>query len=767
MSNPFHVIAPLDPIRVLASCLRAAAACACIACASLGAQAQAPADTAVADETRLARDLHVPSARPRIGLVLSGGGARGAAHIGVLRVLEQLRVPIDVIAGTSMGAIVGATYASGASVDEMERDLARLNTGALFNDDPPRDELSMRTKFEDLLPFIGPLFGVGSDGLRLPRAAVSGIALEAVLRSLIKAKGRLDFDRLPIPFRAVATDITTGRMVVFRDGDLATAVRASMSVPGLVAPLDLDGRLLVDGGLTRNLPVDVAREMGADVIIAVNVGTPLLRREQLDSILGVSAQMIAILTEQNVENSIAQLRAEDILIAPDLGEYSAADFDNMPKTVPPGEAAVRRLAERLARYALPPEQYAELRRQQGAPARGAERVIDVVRVEGVQAVNPEVLIADMQTRAGAMFDQATLDRDLRRLYGRGDFAHVGYRLETVDGRRVLTVEVKEKAWGPSYLRFGLGLQSDLRGESTFDIYARYRRTWVNSLGGEFRADLRLGRENRIAAEFQQPLDVDQHFFVAPRLEMSRQPFAIYDDDVQVARFNELSRLVGLDVGANLGYLAEWRTGPMVGVRRFALEIGPTELAAAAARVRLGAWRTQLRLDTLDNVSFPRTGVTGRIEVFVSRRQLGGDENYGRWLAEGGAAYSFGPHTLLIGLKAGGASGDARLPLYDQFRLGGPLELSGYRPGQFLGQNMDFGRLVYQGKIFDQPLLRGAFAGLSLEAGRVGDPAVVGRRSLLTSVATFIAVDSPLGPLYFGLGFAPGGNRTAYLFLGRP
>ena len=726
----------------------------------------APAATA-APITNAAPISPAARGRPRIGLVLSGGGARGAAHIGVLRVLEELHVPVDVIVGTSMGAIVGASYASGNTLDEMEIALPHLTTRTLFTDDPARDEMSMRAKREDLVPFIGPQFGLGADGLRLPRGAVSGIALEAELRSLVRLKGERDFNTLPIPFRAIATDITTGQMTVFSRGDLATAIRASMAVPGVVAPLDLDGKLYVDGGLTRNLPVDVARAMGADVIIAVNVGTPLLRRDQLGSVIGISAQMLAILTEQNVQRSIRELQPEDILIAPELGDFSAADFDNMPGIVPVGVEAARKVADRLSRYSLTPEAYAQWRAGQGpALARNPERSIDAVRIEGTQVVNPEVLLADMNTHAGAVFDQATLDADLRRLYGRGDFAHVGYRIENIDGKRVLTVVVTEKPWGPGYARFGLGLKSDLRGDSTFDLYGRYRRTWMNDLGGELRLDLRLGAEARASAEFHQPLDVDQHFFIAPRVEGSRRLLAVYEDGHEIARFDEVTRAIGLDVGANLGHVAEWRTGLVRGTRRFSLDIGPASLESADSRIAQGAWRTQLRIDSLDSVNFPREGVGGLLETFVSRDRLGGQTDYGRWLVDLNSAFSSGPHTLQLAFKAGGRLGDQAIPLYDQFRLGGPLVLSGYRPDQFLGERMQFGRVLYQGRIFDTPLLRGAFAGLSLETGRVRDTTFGTDDQRHWSIAPFIAVDSPLGPLYFGLGFAPGGNRAAYLFLGQ-
>ena len=287
-------------------------------------------------------ELPTPTAdkkRPKICLVLSGGGARGAAHVGVLKVLEEYRVPIDCIVGTSMGALVGAGYATGTSVAEMERINAEISTALLFKEQPPRDQQTMRIKSDDYRPYIGPEFGINASGLKLPKGFVSGVQLESVLRRLAKAKGYLNFDKLPIPYRAVATDLVTGKPVVFSKGELANVMRASMSVPGVVAPAEINGMILVDGMLTRNLPVETARAMGADIIIAVNVGTPLLKRDELGSILGVTNQMLSILTEQNVQASLAKLKPKDILITPELGDYSTGDFDNLAKISPLGEVA--------------------------------------------------------------------------------------------------------------------------------------------------------------------------------------------------------------------------------------------------------------------------------------------------------------------------------------------------------------------------------------------------------------------------------------------
>ena len=263
-----------------------------------------------------------------------------------------------------MGALVGGAYASGMSVAQMRERIEVIRTADVVNDDPPRTEWSERRKRDDQANFLGPEFGVGKDGLSLPKGVVSGVGLDALLRGFVQLRNVVHFDSLPIRFRAVATDIETGHMRVLESGNMASALRASISIPGLFEPAPVGDRLLVDGGLSRNLPVDVARQMGVDVVIAVNLGTPLLRRDQIGSVLGVSAQVINILTEQNVQRSLAELGESDILISPELGDYSSIDFDHMPDTVELGAAAARRLSAALQKWSLPADQYASYRERQ-------------------------------------------------------------------------------------------------------------------------------------------------------------------------------------------------------------------------------------------------------------------------------------------------------------------------------------------------------------------------------------------------------------------
>ena len=706
--------------------------------------------------------------RPRIGLVLSGGGARGAAHLGVLKVLEELRVPVDFVAGTSMGAIVGGAYASGSTVVELEASLRNTSAAALFRDQPPRQDQNMRRKQDDLLPLFGAEIGLQNGAVSLPKGAVSGIVLESVLRRLVKEKGQSNFDRLPIPFRAVATDIETGQMVVFSEGDLAGVMRASMSVPGAVSPAEIGGRMLIDGGLVRNLPVDIARQMGADVVIAVNVGTPLLKREQITSVVGVSAQMLNILTEQNVQTSIASLKPDDILISPELGDFSAGDFDNLGLTVPIGEVAARLVADKLRRYSLPPAQYAALRRRQTLEALADNRPPDEIRFEGLSRVNPRVVEEVMDTKAGEPIDQHKLDRDIRRLYGLGDFEQVNYRLIDEGDKRVLAINAVEKSWGPDYLRFGLSLSSDFSGDSYFNLLATHRKTWINSLGAEWRNEVQVGRTTRFASEFYQPLDVRQYFFVAPHVDFEQRLLDVYQGQSRIARLSARTLRASLDLGSQFTKFGELRVGLTRGFADFSLDTGPTTFAPETTRFQLGGVSARLRIDQLDSVVFPRSGYGGTARIFASRDQLGAENSYTRWEGDFLGVQSYGLHSLQIGLKGGGKLGNNPLPGYDFFQWGGFLQQSGYRYGQLVGAELAFGRLVYVYKLVEQSLLEGAYAGVSLEVGKVAQ----GTNSLtatgvLKSGSLFLAFDSPLGPLYLAYGQAADGNRAAYLFLGRP
>ena len=707
--------------------------------------------------------------RPRICLVLSGGGARGAAHVGVIKVLEEYRVPIDCIAGTSMGALVGASYATGTSVAEMETILKSISTELLFKEDPPRQELAMRRKADDYGILFTPEVGLKDGKVKFGKGIVTGVQLETVLRRLSKAKGHYHFDDLPIPYRAVATDLVTGKAVVFSEGELANVMRASMSVPGAVAPAEFGGMMLVDGMLTSNLPVQTTRsDLKADIIIAVNVGTPLLKREELSGIFGVSGQMLSILTEQNVQASLAALKPTDILISPELGDFSTGDFDHLQQIAPLGEVAARKVADRLARLSLPAGEYAALRQRQLVAVAPDLRPVDQIRFDNLKRVNPKTAQAAMDTKPGQPLDQQTLDRDMRRIYGTGDFEHVNYRFLEEPGKRVLAVDAVEKSWGPDYLRFGLGLSSDFTGDAFFNLLGSYRQTWLNDRGAEWRTDVQLGHTSGLYTELYQPFSADGPLFVAPHAAVERRTADLYQGDHRVASYQMTSKLAGVDLGSNFNRYGELRLGIVGGKLNPRLDTGPESLSPGDSSIAQGAFTTRLTLDQLDSVHFPRAGWRAGMGVFKSDSSLGADDEYTKWDADGNAVFSFGNNTFNFALKAGGKLGSNPLPRYDQFQWGGFLTQSGYATGQLAGESLQFARAMYYHRILQGSIFEGAYSGISLEAGKIGNPLVPGNtESWLKSASIFIAADSPIGPMYLAYGRAQDGNSSFYFYLGRP
>jgi len=711
-----------------------------------------------------------PVGRPMVCLVLSGGGARGAAHIGVIKVLEEYRVPIDCITGTSMGSLVGAGYATGMTVPEMEKLTERITFDLLFKEVPPRPELTIRRKQDELrLNLFSPEIGVNDRGdVGFAKGVVSGVQLERVLRDLSRIKGYVDFDKLPIPFRAVATDLVTGKPKVFDRGDLALAMRASMSVPGIIAPAEFDDMMLVDGGLVNNLPVDVARSMGADIVIAVNLGTPLAKREDVKNVLGITGQMIAILTEQNVQQTLATLKPTDILILPELGNYTAGDFDNMKSTFPIGEAAARKVADQLAALSLPADRYAQFQSQRTKTIVATTRPVDEIRFEPrPKRVNPEFMATLIESRAGEPFDQATLDADLLRLYGTRDFEHVSYRLIESPTKQILNIQGVEKSWGPNFLRFGLGLSSDFSGNAFFNLQAQYRRTWINSYGGEWYNDVALGRNTAWYSEFYQPLDARQRFFVAPYLDLERRFLDVFVGDTPTSEYALPTALAGVDLGTQFTRYGEVRLGLFGGVTSPELNSGAAliddERSSSLAGVRLRGY-----FDQLDSVNFPKDGWAGNFQLIKGFEALGSEFDYDRWEASLVLAKSFGRHTLNVAMRGSGPIAEEQRPAYVSAPWGGFLQQSGFQTGQLLNERYLYGRLVYNYRLLTVPLFEGLYAGVSAEVGDYGRPLVAGNPTgTLYSGAAFLALDSPLGPMYLGYGIGTGGNSAAYFYLGRP
>ena len=713
--------------------------------------------------------------RPRIGLVLSGGGARGITHVGVLKVLDELRIPVDYVAATSMGAIVGGLYASGMAPAEMETIVTSVDWKTLFSDTPPRKELSFRDKLRDTLFPLPIEIGFRDGEFRGFQGALSGGNLELFLHSLTtRADGIRDFDRLPIPFRAVSTDMVTGKPYVFDQGPLYEAMRASMSIPGLFSPAELRGHILGDGGLVNNLPVDVVRAMGADLVIAVNIGTPLMTREQLSSVVGLTGQMINILTEQNVRAQLGSLTPADVLISPDLGALSAIDFSSGKEFISRGEAAARMAVGPLSALALPPPAYAAFKAAQPRLVDSPPPVIGFVRVQGTEYANPDALAARLDIPLGQPLDTGALDTGISRLFGTGEYERVDYRTVEDANRQGLVIDIREKAMGPNYLRFGLSFQSDFQGESSFGLLMGHRRVWVNSLGGEWLNELEFGRISRAATEFYQPLDIRRSTFLSAYGSAQNAPRYVFSGSQRIAEYSVETNTAGFDFGVPLQNAGELRLGPS-----YTFYKGSPTVAVPGfetARQTDAGLRLLARWDNLDNTFFPRQGLRANFNAFYGQRtQRLGDspEEISKRLARGEALVNagipfIGDGFFNVAAHAGALNRDDP-SLVNPFLLGGFLNLSGLRNGQLAGSYLGFARAVYYHPIARIPLIGGTvFAGGSLEAGNVWQQrSSVSSSDLLKAGSVFLAADTFVGPFYFAYGRATGGASSFYVYLGRP
>ncbi|MGB3427926.1 MAG: patatin-like phospholipase family protein [Burkholderiaceae bacterium] len=724
--------------------------------------AQAWAQTAPPSELTASRTIS-----PRIGLALSGGGARGLAHVGVLKVLEEMRVPISCVTGTSMGAIVGGTFAAGRSPGEMEKLVLAADWDGIFRDKPPRDEIAVKRKIDDYKTLFKPEFGVGKDGLSLPKGVIAGVSIESFFRVLATpALGVDDFNQLPIPFRAMATDIETGESIVLDRGSLAQAMRASMSVPGAIAPVEIDGRLLVDGGIANNLPINEARKLCADVVIAVNISTPPMKRSEITSALSVVGQLVNFLGKQTVDEQLKSLGNRDVLIAPDLGDISAGGFDRAADAIRIGEQATRALADSLGRYSVPPQQFAALRATQLAE-RKALGTVDEIRFEGLERTNPAMLSALVESKPGEPLSEEKVSADLRRIYGRGDFESIGYRITGGTGPRAMVIEPREKSWGPDYLRFGLGLASDFSGDSMFNLLVQYRKTWMNRLGGEWLTEAQVGQDTHLMTEFLQPLNEAGHWFVAPYLLIGQQTRDVFDGDDKVALYVAKVGTVGADVGLDLGTWGRVRVGPVWTRVDARVDTGSPVLPSIEETT--AGPRATLFVDQTDHAFFPTAGYRVAASAYAAMESFGSTRDYQRLEGIIQGATSWGPHTFNYAVS-GGTGLNSEMPAYESFTLGGPLHLSGYRVNQFAGNQFVFGRLMYYRKAVHLPdiLGSGVYFGGSAEVGRIsGRSGDLNSPGTLWSGSAFVGADTFLGPLYFGFGVGGSGNWSLYLLLGRP
>ena len=707
--------------------------------------------------------------RPKTCLVLGGGGARGAAHIGVLKVLEREHVPIDCITGTSMGAIVGGLYAAGYDATQIEAILKNIDWRDMFFDDPPREDLPMRRK-EDELRFLGGIeLGLHEGRIALPRGVIQGQKLQLLLRRLLLSTlqtGR--FDDLPIPFRSIATDIGSGEKVVFAEGDLPLAIRASMSVPAAFAPIRFQGKLLVDGGITDNVPIDVARGMGATRLIVVNVSEQLAPEDKLNSPFAIANQMLTAMMKRSTDEQLATMGAHDVLIVPELGDLGSAAFDRSPDAVASGEKAAQEVHAKLATLAVDPASYALF------SARHHQLPFDPPLIAFLDVLTNRSRTADYVRQrlsgvAGKPFDPDKLEREIGNAYGEGSYERISYDLVQRDGRTGLSVLPVDKGWGPNFLRFGLRLSDNFAGRNGYQLFTEANFTGLNSGGGESRNRVQLGEVTELYSEFLQPWGETGQFYVAPYLQYKAYNFPINSGaGIDLAEYRRARTLGALEFGYTPG--AEWQISAALeyGNDSAHLRIGITDLFPPDVVSKNGGVLLRTVYDDLDSSGFPTRGSRVDVSYEALFASLGATNNTrilrGRW----DTALSSGANNWLLGASFSSSSGNGSGTQIAAFSpLGGLTNLSGYTENQLYAAQTGLVRVVYYRRLTSATSLFSVpvYAGGSLETGGIWAERGDFGNHLIAAGSLFLGIDTFLGPMFLGYGYAQGGHSAAYLTFG--
>jgi NTE family protein len=702
--------------------------------------------------------------RPRVGLVLAGGGARGGAHIGVLKVLEEMRIPIDCIAGTSMGALVGGGYASGMSATEIESFVKTVDWKAVVGGLGNRPLESPEQKRMDAS--AGSIeVGVRGGSIIPPAGLISTSRMEDLLRTYV-ARGRLveDFNKLPIPFRAVATDMLTGNMVVIDHGDIATAMRASMAVPGAFAPVVTEQYVLADGFVVRNLPVDIARDTCADVVIAVNLAKVALKRDQLGGPASQISRANDVMSEANEKLQLATLTPRDVRIDVFLGDIGAGDFERTPDTIPLGEKAAREAASRLAALSVSEQEYAAWRRKVTVRQTIAAKIKEV-RFEGLARVNPEYLRSLTQVHAGDTVDTAAISRDAARMGVVDDLDGVEYKLTGDPANPVLVWQPKESLLGPDYLRPSAGLYGAGGGDLQFQVGVQHVRRWINSYGAEWRNRLQLGTDSLLQTSFYQPLDVAQTFFIEPSALARQSVEDVYNDGNRVARYHFNDAGGQFDVGANWGHSGQIRVGYWASSRRANIDIGiPLLPEVDTTDAGLAATAT---FDSREEESFAAHGVAAAVQYYQSSTDVGADRNWQR--IEAAVRSGFPAGKMMIWLTAaGGSELGSTLPADRAFSLGGPQSFPGFAMGEIRARRYWTADGAFLWHVADiLPILsQKLYGGLTLEGGRVYDRIDPVPDGTVYGGSVYFGGRTPIGTITMGVGWASG-SRAGWITLGTP
>ncbi|EJE8515141.1 patatin-like phospholipase family protein [Vibrio parahaemolyticus] len=729
--------------------------------------------------------------RPKVAVVLAGGGAKGAAHIGVLKALEEMHIPVDIITGTSMGAYVGGLYATGMSADEIESFIYSVDWNSGYRDRVDRSQRRVRDKeYEDRYQITTDL-GLRFGEVRAPTGVVQGQNMLRVLRETTGNLGRFEsFDELAIPYRSVATDILELDEVVIGNGYLVDAMMASMSVPGALPPYKLNGHMLVDGGVVNNMPVDVARAMGADVVIAVDISTDYKTEDDFTGLFTVADQLSNYLVRRSTQQQVETLQEHDVYIRPNVGQMETVEFDKMPWAFQSGYDITKEMESKLAGLRLSNAEYQKyIDHKQEVRKKlvyGDDRVVDEIVIVNNTHYSDVLLTNRLELETGRKIETAEIEKAVENLYALDRFELITYHFEEVDGSNLLVFDVNEKSWGPNYLNFRFFLEDDFDTDSQYGIGMSTNFTNLNSHGAEMALNVEMGTDKLIEAELYSPVLSSQEFFVAGKVAYSSEGrnLPVSDDDSSLSSVNDFLPVSYTEFVSEIAMGIQptlWQELRLGG--RYSS--GSIELSTLASVGNLDFERRGLfanyRLDTLDDFAFPTRGLLVDLEYLVSHdtspEEIGQskpkdivEDTVYEIDARFKGAMSYQRHTLVGQAEYSFVQSKNSSITLDPRELGGFLHLSGIPRNSLIGQNLFFSSLVYRYKWFDNDFglfEAPVYVGASLEHGGTwsDNDLKLNEAPLYNAASIFFGVDSPIGPIMLAYGRTEQDMEAVYLIVG--
>ena len=701
--------------------------------------------------------------RPVIGIALGGGGARGLAHIGVLERLDELRIPVDRIAGTSMGAVVGAFVALGFTPQELEQDALSAHWRWLMTDRPDRRHLSFRRKTDEndnIWPFE---LGLTRYGVVTQRGMISGQKFNLIFHTPdLYTAGYSGFDELPVPFRPVAVDVDTGEIVVPDRGNLLRAVRASMAAPGAFPPVRIDDRDLVDGFLRAMVPVDAVREMGAEKVIAVHVGWSPGEKSR-DGPLDLPGILMRGYFIQTYANTAPSMAAADIPISVSLPGIALHDFTQAEVAIAAGRRAVDEHLDQLLPLALSEDDYARWRagvrrRTVSAPT------ITGIRIEDLAHVSERTISDRIRQDVGDTLDFTAFAEDMERIFALGVFETVDFSLYPGDNGSELLIQPTEKPYLPWILRFGASYRMNNQNRGQIQFISRVTRFELNRLGGELRGDLALGKFFGGSLEFYQPLEFSRTLFIAPATFFNSHQESVFEGSYRLGSYRVNDWGGRLDLGLNLGRVGELRAGLVRGQAVAESVEGSLDLQENHEDV--GALRFWSGFDRLDNHAIPRSGLAGGMQAWLARPGLGDVYEFGRYWGYLTGAATTGKWTLQLRTQAGGSEGE--MPYYRKFLMGGLRDLTGIADGSLRGGAfaMAGAGTLYHLSDVNLPYATQWYLGAWVDVGNTWEkPAQISLRDSHVGGALTFLWETALGPLEMGYGYSSIGRDSFYLQAG--